>query len=173
MYHDAILRPMNTYVILHNIRSAHNVGSIFRTADGAGVSKIFLTGYTPTPIDRFGRENSEIKKTSLGASKIVPYNAESDVTKVLSEMKRHGVQIVAVEQTVNAISYQGYKVEGDTVFIFGNEVTGIEEDVLAQADTHIQVPMSGIKESLNVSVCAGIILFAFKDKNNHTQKCID
>lgn len=149
----------NTYVILHNIRSAHNVGSIFRTADGAGVTKIFLTGYTPTPTDRFGREHPEIKKTALGAVDTVAYEVVLDIQKLLKHLKEEGIKVVAVEQTNRAEDYAMFHQDKDTAFIFGNEITGIEEEILTESDHHIMVPMRGTKESLNVSVCAGIILF--------------
>ncbi len=151
---------MKTYVILHNIRSAHNVGSAFRTADGAGVSKIFLSGYTPLPTDRFGRERKEISKTSLGATKTVPYESVTDIVACITELKSQGVQIVAVEQTGEATDYRAHIQTGDTAYIFGNETTGIEPEVLALCDEHIVIPMHGTKESLNVSVCVGIILFS-------------
>ena len=160
VYHPLDLKR---YVILHNIRSAHNIGSIFRTADGAGVKKIFITGYTPAPTDRFGRENAEIAKTSLGATHTVPYEVVEDVIVVIKNLREAGVQIAAVEQTKRAIEYTKFGQTGDIAFIFGNEITGVEEDVLELADAHIQVPMNGAKESLNVSVCAGIVLFHFRD----------
>ncbi len=154
---------METFVILHNIRSAHNVGSVFRSADGAGVSKIFLTGYTPTPIDRFGREREEILKTSLGATHTVPYEVVPDIQELITRLGEERVMLVAVEQTAQAIPYTTYTPQGDTAYIFGNEVTGVESEVLSHAPVHIQIPMSGAKESLNVSVCAGIILFHSRD----------
>lgn len=150
---------MHIVVILHNIRSAHNVGSIFRTADGAGVSKIYLTGYTPLPIDRFGRENKEILKTSLGATHTVPYEAVSDIEELLLRLKKEKVEVVAVELTQEALNYETFIPKKDTAFIFGNEITGIESEVLQNVSTHIKIEMQGSKESLNVSVCAGIILF--------------
>lgn len=162
MYHAHILN-METYVILHNIRSAHNVGSVFRTADGAGVSKIFLTGYTPSPIDRFGREQKEILKTSLGATATVPYEVVNDIHELILRLKKEGISIIAVEQTERAQPYKNFTVKGDVAFIFGNEITGVELDVLAKATEHILLPMHGEKESLNVSVCVGIILFHFKN----------
>lgn len=152
------------HVILHNIRSAHNVGSVFRSADGAGVSKIFLTGYTPTPVDRFGRENNEIAKTSLGATQTVPYESMPDVAVLIQRLQNEGVEIIAVEQTDMAVDYRTYTPRNNTAFVFGNEVTGVEKDVLAQIKTHIMIPMAGNKESLNVSVCAGIILFHYKPR---------
>jgi 23S rRNA (guanosine2251-2'-O)-methyltransferase len=150
---------MRNYVILHNIRSAYNVGSAFRTADGAGVSKIFLTGYTPSPMDRFGREQKEILKTSLGATKTVPYETVSDIHEVLARLGAEGIDVIAVEQSPRAIQYKNFVRTKDTAFVFGNEVTGIEVDVLDAISHHIDIPMHGIKESLNVSVCVGIILF--------------
>lgn len=156
------MHPRKTFVILHNIRSAHNVGSVFRTADGAGVSKIFLTGYTPTPIDRFGREQKEILKTSLGATHTVPYESVEDITEVLMRLGTEGIAVVAVEQTERAVSYKDFTCIRDTAFIFGNEITGIEQDVLDRVVDHIHIPMYGIKESLNVSTCGGIILFHFR-----------
>lgn len=153
---------MHTYIILHNIRSAHNVGSVFRTADGAGVSKIFLTGYTPSPTDRFGREQKEMVKTSLGATHTVPYEKIEDIHALIMRLQDEGIDIVAVEQSDRAILYTDFVCARDTVFVFGNEVTGIEQDVLNVITRHIAIPMHGTKESLNVSVCAGIILFHFR-----------
>ncbi|HEU4677164.1 MAG TPA: TrmH family RNA methyltransferase [Candidatus Paceibacterota bacterium] len=153
---------MRTYVILHNIRSAHNVGSVFRTADGAGVAKLYLTGYTPGPIDRFGRPHAEIEKTSLGATKTVPYEAGREVNEVLDELTAAGVELVAVEQTAQALDYRTFRPSRDTAFIFGNEVDGIEESVLERASVHIEIPLEGRKESLNVSVCAAVILFTMR-----------
>ncbi|MCF7816187.1 MAG: TrmH family RNA methyltransferase [Candidatus Pacebacteria bacterium] len=152
---------MNTYVILHNIRSAHNVGSIFRTCDGSGVSKIYLTGYTPAPVDRFGRESKEILKTSLGATKTVSYEVVNDAISLIKQLRQEEVSIIAVEQTSKATNYETLIPQGNKAFIFGNEITGIEEDVLECCDQHISIPMRGTKESLNVSVCAGVILFHF------------
>lgn len=154
---------MRTYVILHNIRSAHNVGSVFRTADGAGVSKIFITGYTPAPTDRFGRGQKEILKTSLGATHTVPYEVEPDIFKVFDQLKKDEVTPVAVEQTSTSVPYKTFISKNDIAFIFGNEVTGVEANILDSVGTHIQLPMSGAKESLNVSVCAGIVLFHFRE----------
>jgi len=150
---------MQTSVILHNIRSAYNVGSIFRTADGAGVSMVYLTGYTPAPFDRFGRVQQEIQKTSLGASETVPYESVPDIYELFSILHDKDVAIVAVEQTKSAVDYRTYVQKKDTAYIFGNEVTGIEEAVLKGVDTHIEVPLVGQKESLNVSVTAGVVLF--------------
>lgn len=156
------MKRRKQYVILHNVRSAHNVGSVFRTADGAGVSKIFLSGYTPAPKDRFGRMHAEIAKTSLGASETVPFEIIENIHELISRLKKEHIEVVAVEQTSKAIAYESYMPTKNTAFIFGNEVTGVEEEILEMADAHIQLPMRGSKESLNVSVCAGIVLFHFR-----------
>lgn len=147
------------YVILHNIRSAHNVGSIFRTADGAGVAKVFLTGYTPTPLDRFGRVVAEISKTSLGAAETMPWEQYADIHVLMVELRNSGVDIVAVEQTPDAHPYTDHHVTADTAFIFGNEVDGVPPEVCEAANSVVHIPMHGKKESLNVSVAVGIILF--------------
>lgn len=148
-------------LILDNIRSAHNVGSIFRTADGAGVEKIYLLGYTPTPIDRFGRPQPEIVKTSLGASEVIPFEhiENEDKEKLIERLKREGFVIVAVEQTSDSVSLYEFAVPSKVCYILGNEIEGVSEKLLALADTAVEIPMSGQKESLNVSVTAGIALF--------------
>lgn len=150
---------MKLFVILHNIRSAHNVGSLFRTADGAGVSKLFLSGYTPDPIDRFGRPVEEIVKTSLGATESVAWEHVDDTSACMRKLQEEGVSIVAVEQHKQAIPYTDAVYASDTAFIFGNEIDGVPHDVCDIADTVVAIPMKGMKESLNVSVSAGIILF--------------
>ena len=147
------------YVILHEVRSSHNVGAIFRTCDGAGISKIFLTGYTPAPLDRFGRPVAEIIKTSLGASAMVPWEQSDDVVSVIQTLKSNGVEIVAIEQSVAAVSLYDFIPAPDVAYIFGNEITGVPKDVLAICDRVVEIPMSGQKESLNVSVTVGIVLF--------------
>lgn len=147
-------------IILHNIRSAYNVGSCFRTADGAGVNKIYLTGYTPDPIDRFGRKRGDIAKVALGAEEGVPWEHFDSIEDLISSLKQEGKNVVAVEQN-NASDYQTVDVGEKPVFIFGNEVEGIEESVLELADSIIEIPLHGMKKSLNVSVAVGIVLFKF------------
>jgi 23S rRNA (guanosine2251-2'-O)-methyltransferase len=154
----------STYIILHNIRSAYNVGSIFRTADGAGVSKIYLTGYTPEPKDRFGRWRKDIGKVALGAEKIISWEKHKDIIDLIKTLKKEGVQIVAVEQARGSKNYREVKVDSPPAFIFGNEVGGLEKNVLRQADLIVEIPMKGEKESLNVSVVVGIILFNTQKK---------
>jgi 23S rRNA (guanosine2251-2'-O)-methyltransferase len=147
------------YLILHNIRSAQNVGAIFRTADAVGISKIYLTGYTPTPLDRFGRKRNDIAKTALGAEKNIEWKYIKTATSVINKLKKQKVEIVAVEQSVNAIDYKKLKIKKDIVFIFGNEVKGLSKSILNKSDKIAQISMLGKKESLNVSVAVGVFLF--------------
>lgn len=146
-------------LILHNIRSAHNVGAIFRTADAAGIAKIHLTGYTPTPLDRFGKPRSDIAKTALGAEKTVLWEYNKTPRSVLLVLESEGISLIAIEQSPRSVDYKKIKISNHTAFIIGNEVRGLSARLLAQCDTIAEIPMRGRKESLNVSVAAGIALF--------------
>jgi tRNA G18 (ribose-2'-O)-methylase SpoU len=148
-------------LILDNVRSAHNVGSLFRTADGAGVSELVLVGYTPAPQDRFGRVQPEIEKTSLGASQMIPWVTKTDNEAIayVNVLKQDGYVVVAVEQTHQAVSMYDFIVPNKVVYILGNEIEGVGEALLAEATVHVEIPMLGKKESLNVSVAGGIVLF--------------
>jgi 23S rRNA (guanosine2251-2'-O)-methyltransferase len=150
---------MEIVIVLHNIRSAHNVGSIFRTADAAGVKKIFLSGYTPVPIDRFGRSQKEIAKTALGAEKYLKWEYKKSLAKLVEDLKKEGWSVVGVEQDKKSKDYRKYNNKNKTAIIFGNEVRGLSLGARALCDNLIEIPMHGKKESLNVSVTAGIILF--------------
>lgn len=147
------------YLILENIRSAYNVGAIFRTADGAGVSKIFLIGYTPAPLDRFGRVQPEIQKTSLGASAEISWEHQQSSLEVIQKLKAEGFKIVVVEQTPNSTSLKNFIVPDNVVYVVGNEVGGVEAETINLADYVVDIPMSGFKESLNVSTATGIVLY--------------
>jgi tRNA G18 (ribose-2'-O)-methylase SpoU len=146
-------------LILDNIRSVHNVGSIFRTADAAGVSKIYLAGVTPAPIDRFGRARKDFAKVSLGAEKSVPWEQVKNVSEVIEELKKEAVKVVAVEQSSNSVSLYDFKPAEKVAYVLGSETEGLSADVLEVCDEIVEIPMKGEKESLNVSVTAGIILF--------------
>ncbi len=150
-------------LILHNIRSNHNVGSIFRTADGAGVTKLWLTGYTPAPLDQFKRVNSEIAKTALGAEQSIEWEKRENIITLIKELKNLGYKILALEQADNSVDYKQVKLEGKTVLIVGNEVEGVEGDVLNLCDQIIEIPMHGSKESLNVAVATGVAVFRLID----------
>ena len=152
-------KSMEHALILHNIRSAHNVGSIFRTADAARISKVYLTGITPTPVDRFGRPQKEIQKTALGAERFIPWEHFSKIGTLLLELKKRGFSLIAVEQTRNARDYKKTRLTKPTAFIFGSEVRGISPSIIKKCDKVIAISMGGKKESLNVSVAAGITPF--------------
>lgn len=149
-------------LILHNIRSVHNAGSIFRTADAAGVSKIFLTGYTPAPLDRFKLPRKDFAKVSLGAERSVPWESAAQLAPVLKKLKKDGYTVVAIEQSKNSTPLFCFKSKKDAkiAIVMGNEVLGISPQSLTYADHILEIPMRGKKESLNVSVAAGIALFA-------------
>lgn len=152
-------------LIAHNIRSTHNVGSIFRTADGFGVKSIIISGYTPYPktphdsrlphiADKLSRQ---IHKTALGAEQTVPfdYQAIPDITG----LKAKGYRVVALEQTVYSLPIRTYHASTKIALLLGEEVAGIEASLLALCDETIEIPMVGRKESFNVSVAAGIALY--------------
>lgn len=144
-------------VIAHNIRSLHNVGAIFRSADAFGVERLYLTGFTGTP------PRSEIAKTALGAEDRVSWEKGVDVVEVIEGVKRDGYRVVALENGVGARPIG--PMEGKIALVLGNEVEGIEPEVLALCDEAVEIPMPGRKQSLNVSVAAGIALFALSRKN--------
>ena len=153
-------------LILHNIRSVYNVGSIFRTADAVGVSKIFLTGYTPTPLDKFGRGASGLAKTALGAEKNIPWKYFSRPVPLIQKLKQRDFQIIAIEQAKNSIDYKKINPPRDgqnVAFLLGNEVRGLSKTLLKQCDKVAEIPMRGKKESLNVSVATGVALFRILD----------
>ena len=147
-------------VILDSIRSTYNVGSIFRTADAAGVEKIYLCGITPQPIDRFGRLRPQFTKVSLGAEKTVLWERVKSASALIDRLKKEKYHIIAVEQDRRAVAYTKFRAPKKTAVIFGNEVSGISNPILKKADKIIEIPMRGKKESLNVSVAAGIIMFS-------------
>ncbi len=154
-------------VVLPDIRSAHNVGSIFRTSDASGVSKIYLSGYTPTPLNKFHRPQPQITKTALGAEKTIPWEYFESHIVLLNKLKKEGFKIIAVEQTIKSVNYKDLKnddlfgVNKKVAFVFGNEVDGLPKVILNKTDVCVELPMNGAKESLNVSVTAGIVLFQY------------
>lgn len=149
------------YVMLYDIRSNYNVGAIFRTCDGAGVAKVYLAGYTPAPRDRFGRVVPEIHKTALGAEEVVAWEQVPGeaVFAVLEQIKAAGVRVVAVEQADCATPLQEFTTPENVLYIFGSETAGVPPELLRHVDEVLELPMRGTKESLNVSVTAGIVLY--------------
>ncbi|MBU6431570.1 MAG: TrmH family RNA methyltransferase [Patescibacteria group bacterium] len=147
------------FVLLHDIRSVHNVGSIWRTANTAGVSKIFLSGYTPLPVDRFGRERKDFAKVALGSQKSVSWEYAKNPISLVKRLKKEGVFVVAIEQAKNSVDYKKVKIKKPVLFLVGNEVDGVPKNLLNLIDVIAEIPMKGDKESLNVSVAFGIALF--------------
>jgi len=143
-------------VILDNIRSVYNVGSIFRTSDALGVEKIYLCGCTPTPTDRFGRARQDLAKVALGAEKDIAWEYCDDIKEIIKKLRKEGYKIIAVEQDKKSTNYKKSKIKLPIALIMGNEVSGIEKEVLKLADEILEIPMYGKKESLNVSVSFGI-----------------
>jgi 23S rRNA (guanosine2251-2'-O)-methyltransferase len=154
-----IPRTPEIRVLLHNIRSAHNVGSMLRTSDALGVGHVYLSGYTPLPRDRFGRPVKEIAKTALGAEESVPWSSERDVSRVIARCKQEGYVVVGLEQDARAVDYKHYSPKTPVLFIVGNEVRGMSPALRAQCDVLVEIPMRGRKESLNVAVSFGVALF--------------
>lgn len=153
------MKIKNNILILPDIRSALNVGAIFRTADAVGISKIYLTGYTPTPIDKFGRVRKDIAKSALGAEKTVSWEYKKGLLALISKLKKEGYFIIAIEQDKNSVDYKKVKLKERNVFIVGTEVSGLPKKILDKCDIIAEIPMKGKKESLNVSVACGISLF--------------
>lgn len=146
-------------VILNDIRSVENVGAMFRTADAAGIDKIYLTGYTPTPLDRFGRKRGDMAKSALGAEEFVAWEQKKNIVSLLAKLKNENFLIIGIEQDKKSIDYKKVKIKEKNVFIVGAEVTGIPKNILKKCDIIAEIPMHGKKESLNVSVALGIALF--------------
>jgi tRNA G18 (ribose-2'-O)-methylase SpoU len=154
-----LLQPRENILIIYNVRSVENVGAMFRTADAAGINKIYLIGYTPCPLDRFGRKRRDLAKSALGAEEFVPWEQKKMIFPVIAKLKKEGFQIVAIEQDKKSIDYKKVRLTNKNVFIMGPEVTGIPKNVLSKCDIIAEIPMHGKKESLNVSVACGIALF--------------
>jgi 23S rRNA (guanosine2251-2'-O)-methyltransferase len=154
-----MVKNKEIYILLHNIRSTHNVGAIFRTADAAGVSKIFLSGYTPRPVDQFNKPRKEIAKTALGAELSIPWEYSKTPNNIISKMKKIGAQLIAIEQDKHSIDYKKAKIKYPVLFLVGNEVKGLSPELLKKCDVVAEIPMKGEKESLNVSVSFGVALF--------------
>lgn len=153
-------------VVLQDIRSCHNVGSLFRTADAAGCTKLYLCGITPTPTDRFGRIQPDIAKVALGAEQWVPWEYAPSCARLLGRLKKQGYTVLALEQSAQSIPYRTIRISKKqwpkTALVLGSEVKGMPRTILNRADRIIEIPMHGRKESLNVAVAFGIVAFAIR-----------
>ena len=167
---------MKLIVVLDNIRSAHNVGSIFRTADAVGIEKIYCCGITPAPLDRFKNVRADFAKVALGAEQSVAWESANDTVDVLKALKKDGWQIFAIEQAKGSIPYYEVGEVGRPLaqsggaakvckiaLVLGAEVEGVSAPVLKLADKVLEIPMHGKKESLNVAVAFGIVSFRMRD----------
>lgn len=147
-------------VIVHNLRSAHNVGSVFRTADGAGAEKLYLTGITPCPA-RSGaayhsRAEKALAKTALGAERTIPWEKKARLGPLLDRLESQGYALVALEQSPRSIDYRDFRPSPKTALILGNEVRGLDRSIVRRCTAVLEIPMRGTKNSLNVSVAFGI-----------------
>jgi tRNA G18 (ribose-2'-O)-methylase SpoU len=158
---------MKLIVIAHDIRSVHNVGSIFRTADAAGVEKIYLCGITPSPLDRFKTVRPDFAKVALGAEQYIPWESAKTTAGVVKQLKKDGYEILALEQSKRSIPYYAARLARDArvAIIVGNEVKGLSPALLRSADRILEIPMMGKKESLNVAVAFGIVVFGLRFGN--------
>jgi len=147
------------YVILENIRSLLNVGSIFRTADGLRVAQLILTGYTGRP------PRKEIEKAALGAVDSVPWIEYKSSPEAISELKKNDISIVALEQTEDSVDFQSFQYSFPTAIILGNEYDGIEQETLDLCDDCVNIPMFGVKQSLNVGTALGVIGYEMYRQN--------
>ena len=145
-------------VVLNDIRSLYNVGSIFRTADGAGVEKLWICGITGHPPD------TQISKTALGAEREVPWEYRRDAREVLRELKTRDYQIVFLEQLAESTPYQDFHPSGPLCLVLGSEISGVSEDLLALCDKTLEIEMAGVKNSLNVAVAFGVVAFYLRDQ---------
>jgi 23S rRNA (guanosine2251-2'-O)-methyltransferase len=159
---------MKLILIAHNVRSAHNVGSLLRTAEGLGIKQVCLTGYTPYPLSVDNDErlphlaqkiDRQIVKTALGAEKQVPWRHETELEKVLIELRDHGFTIAGLEQSPHSVTLPSFTPPPKLALIVGREVEGIESAILKLCDLILEIPMSGQKESFNVAQAAAMALY--------------
>lgn len=146
--------PKNPVIaILENVRSAYNVGSVFRTADAFLIEAIYLTGYTARP------PHKEIRKTALGAEETVDWIHFANAKEAITVLKQNGYTVFAVEQVENSISLEKFDNQGKIAVVFGNEVTGVEQSTIALCDGCLEIPQLGMKHSLNIATAAGVVLW--------------
>ena len=143
------------YILVENVRSVHNVGSIFRSADGFGAKKIYLTGYTAHP------PREDLHKTALGAEDAVPWEYYENPLDAAEMIKKQCIPLILIEQTQQSKSMYKIDWEFPLCFIVGNEVNGVSEELSNMVNIHVELPMRGVKQSLNVSVAAGVVGYEF------------
>ena len=148
-------------VVLDNLRSVYNVGSIFRTANAVGIEKIILCGTTPTPVDKWGNARKDFAKVALGAENTVSWEYIESTTDALQKLHDNGVYIIALEQDEKSVDYKSVEIPSkkDIAFIVGPEVEGMLQENLALCDVIAEIPMLGTKESLNVTIAFGVAVY--------------
>jgi len=144
--------PPELYLVLDRIRSMHNVGALFRTADGFGVREVIRGGYTPAP------PRPEISKTALGAEETVPFHCQEDLRVSILRLRQKGVPVIALEQTADSRSIYEFEFPYPLALLVGHETEGVDDDLLACADAAVEIPMHGVKHSHNVTIATGIAL---------------
>lgn len=152
---------MKSVVVLDNLRSVYNVGSIFRTANAVGIEKIYLCGTTPTPLDKKGDSRKDFAKVALGAEDTVSWEYIENTLECVSKLKKENYFIVALEQDEKSIDYKNVNVSNKekVAFVIGAEVVGIANEVIEQSDIVAEIPMLGTKESLNVTIAFGVAVY--------------
>lgn len=160
-------------MIAHNMRSTHNVGSLLRTADGLGIRKVYMTGYTPYPRTTgdtrlphiADKLTKQIQKTALGAEATISWQHEDDIMAVIAQLRQEGFTIAALEQTQNSQPLTDFQTPSKVAIILGREVEGIETEVIEVCDTALEIPMFGAKESFNVSQAAAMAMYHCRFNN--------
>ncbi len=159
------VKKLPVYVLLNSIRSSYNVGSIFRTSDGAMIKKLYLCGYTPyPPHPGLPSGKKDVLKTSLGATESVKWEYVKDPREVVMQMKKKGIKVCALELTSKSFPY--YELKNDIFplcLLIGNEITGVSQELLDMCDFSIEIPQFGIKQSLNVAVAYGVTIFRLRE----------
>ena len=158
---------MKLVVVAHDIRSVHNVGSIFRTADAAGVEKIYLCGITPAPLDRLKEVRADFAKVALGAERYIAWESAKTTAGVIRQLKKDDYEILAIEQSKRSMPYYTARLDNDSrvAIVLGNEVKGLPPSILRTADRILEIPMMGKKDSLNVAVAFGVVIFGLRFGN--------
>lgn len=145
-------------VVLDNLRSVYNVGSIFRTANAVGIDKIYLCGTTPTPLDKKGNKRKDFAKVALGAEETLPWEYMEESRIKIEELSKEGYYIISFEQNERSVDYKNIDISNkeNIAFVVGNEVEGVNKEILEKSDVIAEIPMLGTKESLNVTIAFGI-----------------
>lgn len=162
----ATIPIMQKVLILHNIRSTHNVGAIFRTSDAIGIDTIYVSGYTPRPLDRFGRPVKALHKSAVGAEMFVDWKSVKIPGVLIKKLKKEGFYCIGLEQDRKSVDYKKINLlkKEKVAVLVGNEVRGISKQLRERCDVIAEIPMKGEKESLNVSTATGILLFRLFDR---------